>query len=216
MLEDLLEVQIERLEQVKKGEQEIKNQEEQKREHTRFQQLIDKTNDILKALIFTKEEFEFKLSEETKAKLKKLIIEENAKLDNPYGLLKNVFEVQDQYTKIEADVKKEWEKHYGANVKQTIGEMKTINKLQYNPKIVANIDLLEQGKRWSTDINNLKRIKIAKDESKQMYDNLHLDHEILDFLHLVGEGKATLLNMNNRIFEWIQANDLEKNFHFRF
>ena len=77
-------------------------------------------------------------------------------------------------------------------------------------KAIYATNKIKKAASWNTTIDNYNYLKQGIAEADKILEDLDLDEdsEILAFLKLVSEGKATLLNLTDEILAWIKTENL--------
>lgn len=77
---------------------------------------------------------------------------------------------------------------------------------------------IKKAESWNTTIDNYNYLKQGIAEADKILEDLDLDEdsEILLFLKLVREGKATILNLTDEILDWIKTENLANKMHINF
>ena len=77
-------------------------------------------------------------------------------------------------------------------------------------KAIYATNKIKKAASWNTTIDNYNYLKQGIAEADKILEDLDLDEdsEILAFLKLVSEGKATILNLTDEILAWIKTENL--------
>lgn len=77
-------------------------------------------------------------------------------------------------------------------------------------KAIYATNKIKKASSWNVTIDNYNYLKQGIAEADKILEDLDLDEdsEILAFLKLVSEGKATILNLTDEILAWIKAENL--------
>lgn len=110
--------------------------------------------------------------------------------------------------KIYALIGQEWTDYYfnaTANILSLLDIVKEIVPDESKPTYAAN--KIKKAATWNTTIDNYNYLKQGLEEADRILDevNLDKDSEILVFLKLVSEGKATILDLSEEILAWIKS-----------
>lgn len=113
--------------------------------------------------------------------------------------------------KLYAVIGQEWGEYYSkctSNILSLLGTVKYVlpdeNKANYA------INKIKKASMWNTTIDHYNYLKQGMVEANQILNDLDLgdNPEILEFLKLVSEGNATMLNLTDDILKWIKAEKL--------
>lgn len=73
------------------------------------------------------------------------------------------------------------------------------------------INAISSIKEWPLTEGNYKKYIDNRDTAEQQIQKVHFDTEIEDFLRKMKDRKATLLDLNDKILDWIRENNLTGN-----
>lgn len=113
----------------------------------------------------------------------------------------------------------EWSEYYSnaaANVLSLLDTVKGI--IPDESKAIYAANKIKKAAAWNTTIDNYNYLKQGIAEADKILEELDLekDSEILSFLRLVSEGKATLLCLTNEILDWVNKEKLAGKIYLRF
>lgn len=116
-----------------------------------------------------------------------------------------------------AVIRQEWTEYYfkaTANIQGLLDTVKGI--IPDENKAIYAINKIKKTSSWNTSIDNYLKHGIA--EADKILEDLDLDEdsEILAFLKLVSEGKATILNLTEEILEWLNKENLAEKIYLKF
>ena len=113
----------------------------------------------------------------------------------------------------------EWSEYYSKVTVNILSLLDTIKGIiPDGSKATYAANKIKKAATWNTTIDNYTSLKQGIVEADQILKDLGLDEdsEILTFLKLVSEGKATILNLTDEILTWIKAEHLEDKMFIRF
>lgn len=127
--------------------------------------------------------------------------------------------ISSELKKLYADIKQEWAEYYTkatANILSLLDTVKGI--IPDENKAVYVINKIKKAAIWNTTIDNYNYLKQGIAEADKILEELDIDgdSEILTFLKLVSEGKATLSDLTEEVFTWIKKEKLERCISIRF
>lgn len=119
--------------------------------------------------------------------------------------------ISSESKKLYAVIGQEWAEHYSkttVNILNLLDTVKGIIPDASRATYAAN--KIKKAATWNTTIDNYNFLKQGMDEADKILEDLKLDEDsdILTFLKLVSEGKATLLNITEEILLWIKSEGL--------
>lgn len=119
--------------------------------------------------------------------------------------------ISSESKKLYAAIGQEWAEHYSkttVNILNLLDTVKGIIPDESRATYAAN--KIKKAAGWNTAIDNYNFLKRGMDEAEKILEDLGLDEDsdILTFLNLVSEGKATLSNITQEILLWIKSEEL--------
>lgn len=105
---------------------------------------------------------------------------------------------------IYSNITQEWVEYYGNRTRKVLSLLETIKGITPDMRVQYAINKIKKASTWNTDIANLKYLKDGLCEAKKIIEDLSPGENIVEFLKLVGEGKATVQNLTQEIMEWIE------------
>ncbi len=127
--------------------------------------------------------------------------------------------VSSELKKIYVIIGQEWSAYYSkatANILSLLDTIKGIISDESKATYAAN--KIKKAAIWNTKIDNYNYLKQGIAEADKILKDLGLDEdsEILAFLKLVSDGKATILNLTDEILNWIKTEHLEDKMFIKF
>lgn len=127
--------------------------------------------------------------------------------------------ISSESRKLYAVIGQEWSEYYSkvaANILSLLDTVKGIIPDESKATYAAN--KIKKAATWNTTIDNYNFLKQGMDEADKILEDLELDEDsdILAFLKLVSEGKATLLNISEEILLWIKSKGLSNKIKLTF
>ena len=113
--------------------------------------------------------------------------------------------------KLYVAIGQEWTLFYTEFTENTISLLNTIKGiLKDEKKAIYAANKIKKASTWNTNIENYNYLKLGMNEAEELLNELGLDEDsqILEFLKLVSEGKATILNLTEDILKWIRDENL--------
>ena len=137
------------------------------------------------------------------------------------GAAKNTItqHISSESQKIYEVIKKEWTEYYTKATMNILSLLATVKCLipDENKAIYAT-NKIKKASLWNTSIENYNYLNqgfVAADKILEDLD-LNEDSEILVFLKLVSEEKATLCDLTDEVLTWIKAEKLEQRIKISF
>ena len=113
----------------------------------------------------------------------------------------------------------EWTEYYANSTTNILSLLDTVKGIipDENKSIYAT-NKIKKAASWNTSIENYNYLKQGIAEADKILEDLDLDEdsEILAFLKLVSEGKATLCDLTDEILVWLKSEKLEQRISIKF
>ncbi len=127
--------------------------------------------------------------------------------------------VSSESKKLYAVMGQEWSEYYTKSTSNILGLIETVKGiLPDENKATYATNKIKKAAAWNTTEDNYNYLRQGIAEADKILEDLDLekDSEILAFLKLVSEGKATILNLNDEILAWLKAENLESKIYLNF
>ena len=127
--------------------------------------------------------------------------------------------ISSESKKLYTVIGQEWTEFYlkeTANILSLLDTVKGI--IPDENKAIYATNKIKKAESWNTTIDNYNYLKQGIAEADKILEDLDLDEdsEILLFLKLVREGKATILNLTDEILDWIKTENLANKMYINF
>ncbi len=127
--------------------------------------------------------------------------------------------ISSELKKLYAVIGQEWTEYYTkatANILSLLDTVKGIISDENKATYAAN--KIKKAATWNTTIDNYYYLKQGIAEADKILEDLDLDEEteILEFLKLVSEGKATILILTDEILEWLKRENIASKIYLNF
>ncbi|WP_461822156.1 hypothetical protein [Blautia stercoris] len=127
--------------------------------------------------------------------------------------------ISSESKKLYTVIGQEWTEYYSKATANILSLLDTVKGIipDANKAIYAT-NKIKKASSWNTSIDNYNYLKQGIAEADKILEDLDLDEdsEILAFLQLVSEGKATILNLTDEILAWINAENLADKLYINF
>ena len=187
--------------------QKKENAEKIKELNNTFRKEIEKIINLISIMTYIKQEFGFVSSEQLTGNI-------NMSIQNAKQSIYNDELIEDYIVNLEkanketfGRVQKEWKAFYAEkfsailkilNVAQTV---KAAESQKYQ-------GIIKNSEKFVNDILMFQTLKQTIDESNDLISSLDLDDDIKLFLKKMSAGRATLLDLDDKIIHWIKDMDL--------
>ena len=174
----------------------------------RYSVLTDQLDQFVLALQYTKTNMSFQLNNTVLDDLESLLLAHKGAVQTGYADKDIVLQVEKDLKVIENDVKKEWTKKFTNLTGSTIGTLKVLSDIDED-KVSECLQGIERGENWTASIDELQEMNISLLKANELISRLKLDTEIIDFLQKMNNGKATVIDLNDKVIKWLKDEALE-------
>lgn len=195
---------LKKLRQLKELKQ---NSTRQEQIDQQYRALVLSVHSMIHLLTYSHNNFHFSVGEQLNAlndllaKLKRCVATGFAEQDL-------VTEAQGDFKRIQAVIKRGWEKHYALLTKSTLSTLQVINKLD-SALISSYQTRIQTAGTWPTEEAIFIDLNDALSSSEKLIQGLNLDETVSVFLRKMASGRATILDLNSDVLCWIHSNTLE-------
>nr|WP_288346740.1 hypothetical protein [uncultured Anaerostipes sp.] len=203
---------------LKKKKKEMKNlrQREEKRDNKavqdaidrKFKSLTEQIHQLMIALRYAKDYTQFQLDDKVLSDLEELLIYHKRTVHSGYADRDNVNRTEIDFKDICQNIKKQWTKHYIKITDKTNSTLKVISKID-SARVSKCLNDIGKGADWTTNVDNFETINKSLSEAKKLIDDLGLDQEIITFLQKMNNGRATILDLDEKVIGWLKKESLE-------
>lgn len=176
-----------------------------------FKQLILSLNQIIYEVNIAVENSEFRPSEKVVSSLNTFLGVCDKVIQTGAANNATTQHISSEFKKLYVVIGQEWTEYYSkttANILSLLDVVKGI--IPDESKATYAVNKIKKAATWNTTLDNYNYLKQGIAEADKIFRDLDLDEnsEILTFLKLVSEGKATILNLTDEILTWIKAENL--------
>lgn len=126
-----------------------------------------------------------------------------------------VSKAENAYKTLQANMKKEWSKQYANITGATINTLEAIKGID-SESVSACIQRISVAENWEVGVGRLQTMKRGMENANELIQKLGLDDDIILFLQNTNAGKATLMDINNKVLAWIKEERLENRLRISF
>lgn len=120
-----------------------------------------------------------------------------------------------EYKNIVLDLKKNWPDIYQKLTKATISTLEAIKEIDYD-HVENCLDMIKEASIWENDINIFKSLTSGLSIADDIINKMGLDDDIILFLQKANNGKATLLDLNEKVLKWLKDEKIENKIRITF
>lgn len=127
--------------------------------------------------------------------------------------------ISSESKKLYAVIGQEWSEYYSKATDNILSLLDTVKGIiPDESKATYATNKIKKAATWNTTIDNYNYLKQGIAEADKILEDLDLDKdsEILAFLKLVSEGKATILSLTDEILDWLNKEKLASKIYLRF
>ena len=217
MLIDVLDRKIKELRDLRQREERRDNKEAQDRLDQKYRALTKQIHQLILALQYTKTKMKmsFQLSDVVLNDINTLLLDHKRAVESGYADKDIISKVETDLKLILLNVKKEWSKQYANMTDNTISVLKVIAGVD-TEKVSKCLEEIENGKNWTTSINEFQVMNKSLEDANELISSLELDPQIILFLQKINNGKATVVDLDDKIMSWLKTEELDKKVRLSF
>ena len=208
MIIDVLNKKIQEMKSLRHLEMLRDHRTQQEATDNRYRILIVQAQVFSKALRYASDNFNFVLSDSLQSNVSDLFVSLKAVTQSGFADRDGVVAAENNIKTIQSGIKKEWGKHYSIYTASTVNTLKVISGIELD-KVEACILDIKAAENWSGDIEVLTKLRAAMSSAEALIKSLNMDQETIGFLAQMTAGKATLLDLNEKVLTWIKRESLE-------
>lgn len=126
--------------------------------------------------------------------------------------VKNPIQLQRLIEKLNERFKMLWLNYSDDLTRDTLDQLRIFWQVCNNRNEVRDIiNAISAIKEWPLTEDNYKKYIDNRDAAEQQIQKVHFDKEIEEFLRKMKDRRATLLDLNDKILDWIKENNLDSN-----
>ena len=209
MMIEILNKKINEMKDLRQREERRDNKVAQNALDLQFKILTERIHQQLIALQYTKENAQFQLSDELIVKLRDLLEEHRGSIKDGLVEKDSINKVDTDFKSVQQDIKKEWSKHYLVLTKPTISTLRVISGID-SAQVGKCLEGIAKGEVWTTNIGEYKAMIKSLADAKILINGMGLDQEIISFLQKMNSGKATVMDLNEDVLNWLRKEALDK------
>lgn len=208
MIIDVLNEKIQEMKYLRQQEVLRDNMAQQEAIDTRYRALVDQIHIFSKALRYASDNLGFTLSDSLQTDILALLVSLKSITKSGLANKESVIITENNFREIQSSVKKEWNKYYYTYTASTVSTLNIISGIGFNnvKECISDIKIAE---KWSSNIVALTKLQVAMSSAAALIKNLNMDQETIGFLAHMTAGKATLLDLNEKVLAWIKRESLE-------
>lgn len=206
---DVLTKKIKDMKNLRQREERRDNKAAQDALDLRFKTLTSQIHSLMTALQYTKENMQFQLSDAVLSDLENLLIEHKAVIRSGFAEKDAINQAETDFKNIQQSIKKEWSKQYSTLTNATISTLQVISGID-SEHVSKCLEGIAKGSTWTTSIGDFKTMDHSLSAAKTLIEGLGLDQQIIAFLQKMNGGKATVMDLDDKVLRWLKAEALDK------
>lgn len=175
----------------------------------RYSILTEQLNLLVLALQYAKNNMSFQLSNPVIDEISSLLVAHKEAVQSGYADKDIVLQVETDIKTTQNNIKKEWTKKYKSITDATISTLKVISDIDAD-KVSECLEGIERGENWTTDINEFQAMNSSLQNANILISSLGLDAEIITFLQKMNSGKASVVDLDEKVMGWLKKEELDK------
>lgn len=209
MIIDVLSKKIKDMRDLRQCEERRDNKAAQDALDFRFKALTAQIHSLMIALQYTKENMQFQLSGAVLSDLENLLTEHKAVVRSGFAEKDEINQVEIDFKNIQQSIKKEWAKQYSILTNSTINTLRAISRIDFD-HVSKCLEGIAKGSAWTISIGDFKTMDHSLSEAKNLINGLGLDQQIIAFLQKMNNGKATVLDLDDKVLRWLKEESLDR------
>lgn len=185
-----------------------KNKALQEKTDTSYRIVLKQTESLISTLVYLYEDTKIQKNDEILNSTKMLLDTLETAISTGLAVQDDVAKAESSYKSINSEMKKEWTKKYSEITGSTVSTLEAIKGIA--PDRVENcLKKIQGAVTWELGTGQYVTMTKGLLEAEQLIVNLGLDDEIVSFLQDINVGRATLLDLNDKVLKWIRDEKLE-------
>lgn len=209
MLIDILGDKINAMKELRLRQERRDNKAAQDAVDHRYRTLSEQINQLITALQFAKIKLAFQLSDEVIKSIETLLMDHKDAVRSGYADKDIVDKEEDELKTLSITIKKEWTKRYKALTDATVSTLKILIDID-SDKVSDCLEGIERGENWTTDISEFEAMIKSIESANVLISGLGLDEQIIAFLQKMNSGKATVVDLDEKVINWLKTEALDK------
>lgn len=209
MLIDTMDKKIKEMKDLRLREERRDNKAAQDVLDLKFKNLTERITLMMLALQYSKKNMSFRLNDVDLDTIAELLTSHKAAIQSGYADKDAVSKVEMDLKGIENSIRKEWTKHYSSLTSSTVSTLKVIADIDED-KVSDCLEGIGCGATWTTDLNEFQEMNKGLSDANTLISGLGLDDQIIQFLQKMNNGKATVVDLDEKVMSWLKTEALEK------
>lgn len=182
---------------------------------TKYRLLLTQVNHFVEVIEYLYTDLSVSLSDEILTSISGLLNVLEQIATSGMASQEGVANADDTFRVLQNSIKKEWSKLYTDLTGATVSTLSAIRGIE--PDHVGScLQKIQLAENWDLDVKKYQTMHTGLHKAGQLIVGLGLDDEIITFLQNTNTGRATLQDLNDKVFAWIRAEQLERKIRISF
>lgn len=185
-----------------------KNKALQDNTDTRYRIVLKQTESLVSTLSYLYEDAKIQKNEEILKSIEELLGTLEMAISTGLALQDDVTKSESFYKNINSEMKKEWAKKYAEITGSTVSTLEAIKGID-SDNVENCLTKIQGAVAWELGTSQYVTMMNGLNDAEKLIVRLGLDDEIVSFLQNTNTGKATLIDLNEKVLKWIRDEKLE-------
>ena len=208
MIIDVLSKKIQEMKSLRRLEMLRDYRVQQDATDSRYHALVVQTQAFSKSLKYASDNLSFAASDPLRSDILDLFVSLKAIIRSGLADKDGVATAENKFKTIQSSINKEWSKHYSIYTASMVNTLNVISGIEFD-KAEACISDIKAAENWSGDVAALTKLQAAMSRAETLIKSLNMEQKTIEFLAQMTAGKATLLDLNEKVLEWVKRESLE-------
>lgn len=209
MIFDQIDRRIKEMKELRRLETIKANRVQQEATDMKYHNLVGQVKDYMDIVHYLQNELGYEVSDSHKTEINALLVKLQEVIKEGYSDKELVTESENDFKNLLTAIKKEWAKYHTSLTSTTVNTLKIIGGIK-SDQVEACLTDIKNASTWQMDLAVYKKLKKALDSADSLIEKMSLDQDIIAFLTKMTSGKATFLDLNDKVMDWIKKESLEK------
>ena len=191
------------------------NKERQETADNRYRVLLMKAKGLVDVVSFLYTNTSITKDDELITSIQSLMDDLETIVETGLASFEGVINAEKKFETVNNTIKDDWPTQFVSLTGSTISTLDVIRDISPE-NVLQCLDKINSAKSWDLDVKKYKKMNDGLKDADQLIIGLGLDDEILSFLQNTNSGKATLVDLNEKVVSWIRDEGLENRIRISF
>ena len=207
MIIDTLETKKKEMKKLQMKEAFKKNKSQQEKTDGRYRILLTQAHRTVDVIDYLNTSVRFTPSESVVLDLLSLFSLLQSTVASGLADANKVEKGEQDIKKILAAVKKEWTNYYSEYTGGTVSTLKVISGIDKTTTSECLLNI-QAAAGWETERKVYEKMVASMKDADTLISNLNMDQNVISFLQKMNMGKATLVDLDPQVSEWIKKESI--------